>query len=58
MLSAEEYERLKQDMINLGIDFGRKDASCTLSETPESLETDFEVHITLATAQVSCAIHD
>mmetsp|Transcript_13430 Transcript_13430/g.38134 ORF Transcript_13430/g.38134 Transcript_13430/m.38134 type:complete len:368 (-) Transcript_13430:218-1321(-) len=42
MLDPEEYEKLKQDMINLGIDVGLKGASCTLSNTSEELNTDFE----------------
>ena len=42
MLEPEEYETLKEDMAKLGLDIGLKGAACTLSNTPDTLSTDFE----------------
>uniref|UniRef100_A0A061RZ43 Pgr5-like a isoform 1 n=1 Tax=Tetraselmis sp. GSL018 TaxID=582737 RepID=A0A061RZ43_9CHLO len=50
MLEPEQYEQLRQNMTNLGIDVGMKGASCTLSDTSQNLEADLETTLLMYAA--------
>lgn len=42
LLEPEEYEKLADEMMKLGIEVGLKGASCTLGQTPDELAKDMD----------------